>query len=223
VVAVNDRAGLTSTVRRRIAAAGAVGACVIVCMVFVDRPLAVWLDQQFRGGPIYEASLRGLYPLKGLGLIGALLLVGGGVWRIVGGSIPRSIRRLVDALLAAAVALALTLFLKWAIGRSDADPLFLRDHIYAFHPFRRGEGYGAFPSSTLAVSSAFLSGLGITRQRDRLVAGCVLLVLLLAVLITNSHWLADLIGGTFLGVTIGTAMRSRAQSREGMSAPPADA
>jgi hypothetical protein len=65
--------------------------------------------------------------------------------------------------------------------------------------------------------------LGITRQRDRLVAGCVLLVLLLAVLITNSHWLADLIGGTFLGVTIGTAMRSRAQSREGMSAPPADA
>lgn len=194
---------------RLTAAAVAVGACVVACMTFVDRPLALWLDRQFRGTALYAACVRGFQVVDGLGLLGVALLVVGGAWRIAGGNVPWPVRRLVDALLAAALMLALTLFLKWAIGRSQVDPVFLRDHVYAFHPFRGGLDFRAFPSATMAVSSAFLFAWGVTRPRDRVAAGSVLSVLALAILVTNGHWLSDIVAGTFLGASFGAAARSR--------------
>lgn len=194
---------------RLTAAAVAVGACVIACMALLDRPLALWLDHQFGGTALYAACVRGFQVVDGLGLAGVAILVVGGAWRTADAKAPQFVRRLVDALLAAGVMLALTLFLKWAIGRSQVDPAFLRDHVYAFHPFRGGLDFRAFPSATMAVSSAFLFAWGVTRPRDRVAAGWVLSVLALAILVTNGHWLSDIVAGTFLGASFGAAARSR--------------
>jgi membrane-associated phospholipid phosphatase len=64
--------------------------------------------------------------------------------------------------------------------------------------------------------SGFVTGLDLPRSATRIVLAGVVVLLTLALLVTNGHWFSDIIAGTYLGVLIGRSiarlsLRSRTQ------------
>lgn len=200
-------------VRARVVVMSFAGIALFLCLLYADRPLALWLDRRFRGTVIYVVCLRAFYAVEGLGIVGAVLLALGGGWWIIRRKLPRRVVDFLSALLVAALTLGLTELLKWAVGRSQVDPVFLREHVYGVRPFAGRHGYGAFPSATMSVSSAFLAGLGLGGQRSRIIAAVVLSLMVVAMLITNGHWLTDILAGTLLGLSVGAAASRRRLQR----------
>jgi membrane-associated phospholipid phosphatase len=115
----------------------------------------------------------------------------------------RWLDHLVSAGVAAALTLGITLVLKFATGRSQVDPEFLRQHIYTFHILDASAGYGSFPSATMSGVSAFVTGLDLPRSATTIVLAGVVVLITLALLVTNGHWLSDIVAGAYLGVLIG--------------------
>lgn len=175
---------------------------VIICIAFVDRSIATWFDARFHGSASYVAAdamfrvLRRSLPFGGVLLIVAL------VWQRWKAH-ARWLDHLVSAGVAAAVTLGVTLVLKFTTGRSQIDPEFLRQHIYTFHILGASAGYGSFPSATMSGVSAFVTGLDLPRSTTRIVLAGVVVLITLALLVTNGHWLSDIVAGAYLGVLIG--------------------
>lgn len=177
-------------------------ATVIICIAFVDRSIATWFDARFHGSSSYVAAdamfrvLRRSLPFGGVLLIVAL------VWQRWKAH-ARWLDHVVSAGVAAAVTLGVTLVLKFTTGRSQVDPEFLRQHIYTFHILGASAGYGSFPSATMSGVSAFVTGLDLPRSTTRIVMAGVVVLITLALLVTNGHWLSDIVAGAYLGVLIG--------------------
>jgi membrane-associated phospholipid phosphatase len=64
-------------------------------------------------------------------------------------------------------------------------------------------GYGAFPSATTAITAALLGVLWVRSPARRISWIAALVLVGAALAFTNNHWLSDVIGGGFLGWTIG--------------------
>jgi membrane-associated phospholipid phosphatase len=151
--------------------------------------------------------------LDSLLIAGAVLLVLAVVWRRLYGA-PEWLNRLVVGGTGAAVALLGALVLKVAIGRSQVYPPFLQDHIYGFWLFAGSKNFMAFPSATMAVMGAFGAGVGVHRRSQRAAAAVILVTLAVALVVTGSHWLSDIIGGTCFGVVTGEAVARRLRRLE---------
>jgi membrane-associated phospholipid phosphatase len=83
-------------------------------------------------------------------------------------------------------------------------PSFIRDHDYAFHWFHGGRGYESFLSGHMAATAAVLSVLWLAYPRWRplyAVAGCLVAAVLI---LSNFHFLSDVIAGALLGALIGS-------------------
>jgi len=109
----------------------------------------------------------------------------------------------------AALSLAATVVLKFMIGRSQVYPPFLRDGIYTFLLVHGRPDYGAFPSATMAGASALIIGLHLRTAAERVTLVVVTSLLTAALLVTNGHWMSDIIGGVCLGLVIGRAVARR--------------
>lgn len=190
----------------------AVSAAVTLCILLVDRPIALWLER-FYGTTAYAIGAFILWPLDGLFVAAAVILVVAVVWRRLY-SEPAWVNRLVVGLSGAAVALLGALVLKVAIGRSQVYPSFLQNHIYRFRPFAGSENFMAFPSATMAGVSAFVAAIRVQGRSQRAAAAVILITLAVALVVTGSHWLSDVIGGTYFGAVIGAAVTRRLRGRE---------
>ena len=177
-------------------------ATVIICIAFVDRRIATWFDARFHGSSSYAAADAMFSVLHGFLPFGGVFLVVTLVWQRWKAH-ARWLDRLVSAGVAAAVTLGVTLVLKFTTGRSQVDPEFLRHHIYTFHILGASAGYGSFPSATMSGVSAFVTGLDLPRSTTTIVLAGVVVLITLALLVTNGHWLSDIVAGTYLGVLIG--------------------
>ena len=137
-----------------------------------------------------------LSPLRGW-------LLAAGILALFGRSPAAWTRIPVLAAWSVAWALPAAVALKHAIGRSWAE-LYAARGVYGFHPLHGGSGYEAFPSGTTTVAGAVLAVLWIRVPRLR--AACVLLLAAIsgALVATNSHWVSDVVAGSFLGAAIGT-------------------
>ena len=190
----------------------AVSVTVVLCVLFVDRPLALWVNERVHGSTAFVVGATILRPLNGLGTAGAVLLGLALVWRRRFVALPW-MNRSVVAGICAVVALAGALVLKLAIGRSQLYPLFLLNHIYEVRPFAGSENFTAFPSATMAGLSAFVAGVGGTRGFQRAASAAILVIVAVALVVTSSHWLSDIIGGTYLGVAGGAEVAMRLRRR----------
>jgi membrane-associated phospholipid phosphatase len=175
---------------------------VALCIACFDRPAAgyfhdhlplsawVWID-------------RCLAPLK-LAIPTALVsLIGCWMWTRSGRTLPRWTRMLLLCCWAAVWATLATIVLKYALGRGSPDPLFLREGLYGFRPLKGGSNWHSFPSGTAAISTAILSVLWIFLPRWRAIVLAIGALLCAAVVVTNYHWVGDVIAGVFLGALIG--------------------
>ena len=184
----------------------ALALCVVavgLCIGFVDRPLAEWLDAHVRHTEFWAALHLALYPFLLVVLAALFFLIGCGVSMISGRSLRPWTAIPILCSWATMWAVASEIILKRIFGRGWTDPTFVREHLYGFH-FLHGETHwDAFPSGTATVSFAILSVLWILRPRWRVAGTATVVLLSVAVVIGNYHWLSDVIAGGFLGVTIG--------------------
>jgi hypothetical protein len=192
-----------------------VSAAVALCALLIDRPLALWIDAQFRGTTAVTVSAFILRPLDSLLFFGMLLLVIATVWR-QRGSPPALVCRFVAGGAGAAVALLGALILKVALGRSQVFPPFLQDHIYGLRPFAATESFMAFPSATMAGVGAFIGGLDGARRHQRAAGAAILTTLAVALVVTSSHWLSDIIAGTYFGLFTGAGVARRLHRDKGL-------
>jgi membrane-associated phospholipid phosphatase len=198
--------------RGRLVVLAAVSAAVALCVLLVDRPLALWLDARFYGTTAFAIGAFILRPLDGLLIAGTVLLVVAVVWRRLY-SAPEWVNRLVVGGAGAAAALLGALVLKVAIGRSQVYPPFLQNHIFGFRLFAGSKNFMAFPSATMAGVGAFVVAVGVHRRSQRAAAAVIVITLAVALVVTGSHWLSDIIGGTYFGVVSGAAVARRLRRR----------
>jgi membrane-associated phospholipid phosphatase len=184
----------------------ALALCVVavgLCIAYVDRPLAQWLDAHVRHTEFWTALNLALYPALLVVVAALFFLLGCGVSLISGHPLPPWTAIPSRCSWSTMWAVASEIILKRIFGRGWADPVFVRDHLYGFH-FLHGETHwDAFPSGTATVSFAILAVLWIRKPRWRTAGTAIVVLLSAAVVIGNYHWLSDVIAGAFLGVTIG--------------------
>jgi membrane-associated phospholipid phosphatase len=186
----------------------ALALCVLavpVCMAYVDRPVADFLEAHFRHTEFWVWLNRALQPL-GIVVLGAFFfLFGCGVWTISGRKLPPWTEMPLLFSWSVIWAVATEFIFKRIFGRAWPDPSYVRDHHYGFHWLHGTTHWDSFPSGTAAVSTAIVSMLWIVRPRWRAAGLLVLVLLSIAIVVGNYHWVSDVIAGAFLGVTIGWA------------------
>ena len=178
-------------------------AAVGLCMAYVDRPLALFLDRTVRHTQFWIWLVIALRPIALVAVSAMLFLLGGGLW-LVSGRQTGSWTPL-PLLLSWSVMLAIAteIILKRIFGRSWPDPTFVRDHIYGFH-FLHGQTYwDSFPSGTAMACMALVSALWSSKPRWRVPGLLISALLVGGVVIGNFHWLSDVVAGAFLGATVG--------------------
>jgi membrane-associated phospholipid phosphatase len=180
--------------------------CVAVVLVFViwlDRPVADRVNAMMRQTPLFDWTARVLGSLYVVLAMAGLMLL----WRGV-----QYLRRRPPAAWAllplccswsVAGALSAVMALKFLIGRSQVYPPWIERREYGFFPLHGVHGYGAFPSATMAVAAAMLAVIWIQVPRRRALSGLLFVLVAGAIIMTNGHWVSDVIGGGFLGAFSG--------------------
>jgi len=106
--------------------------------------------------------------------------------------------------LLAGSAVPLAYFLKWLFkyffGRTNTRSWLADQMSDGFHWFHGGENYSSFPSGHMTVFTAFFSAAWILYPRYRPISIGGLLLLAVALIVTDYHFLSDVIAGTYLGL-----------------------
>jgi membrane-associated phospholipid phosphatase len=179
---------------------------VVVCYLWIDRPVALlahdahWLNflikLQYRA-PLIMAPLAGL----------ALLVLA------VRALMNRPLTRPYVVILLCAVSFfiveGLKTYLKSAFGRTWPESWmgphisFIRDGTYGFYPFHGGPAYTAFPSGHIAAVCAVVFVLWACYPKFRPLYVPFVLVTAIALVVSNLHFVSDVIAGAFLGTSVG--------------------
>jgi membrane-associated phospholipid phosphatase len=172
-------------------------------MAYVDRPVADYVQTHLRQTALFAGTARALGSLPVVVVLVLVFLLGAGCWALDGRALGSWTQTPLLCSWSAVWSLSVTIVLKHIFGRSSPDPLYVVRRVYGFHWLHGGPGYEAFPSGTAAITAAILSVVWIRVPRLR--AFCVLLFAFvsLALILTNGHWVADVLGGGFLGASIG--------------------
>jgi membrane-associated phospholipid phosphatase len=175
---------------------------VVFCYMFVDAPVAFWVQANFtRDGRWIQPETDIVpYLIKGAPfVIGALL-----IWRW-----RHAWQHWQLAIVAAMInLLAMSLVkmgLKWVFGRPwpgtwiDNNPSLIRDGIYDFQWFHGGEIFGSFPSGHTTAAAAIASILWIAYPKLRWLAVLAVITMVVALVGNNYHFVGDCVAGAFLG------------------------
>ena len=177
---------------------------VVMCMVYINRPLADFVQNHLRQRSLQtwmEGSLR-LAPVALLMALRLLFAAGYSAWH--GRALGSWARTPLLCAWSAVWALSAVVVLKRIFGRSCVNPNYLLGHYYGFQPFHGVGSYESFPSGAAAVATAILSVAWLRCPRLRSVWALLLTLLALALVVTQSHWISDIIGGVFLGALTGS-------------------
>lgn len=176
---------------------------VAVCIVYVDRPIADFVEVHVRHSEFCNWLMFAIRPLDLVVLSALLFLFGCGLWAMSG----RELRSWTETPLlcswSAMWAVAADIIFKHIFGRGWPDPTYIHDHLYGFHLLRGSPHWDSFPSGTAAISVAIVSVLWIRNPRWRIPGMLIVFLVSGAVVMANYHWLSDVIAGSFLGATIG--------------------
>jgi membrane-associated phospholipid phosphatase len=184
-------------------ASGATTVAVVVCIAYVDRPIALFFDAHLRHTAAWVWLSRALAPLDLVVITALLFLLGCGA-RVLSGHLLRPWTR--TPLLCSWAGIWATtadIIFKHIFGRAGPDPAYIQNRIYEFRLLHGGPHWDSFPSGTAAISAAIASVVWIEMPRWRATSAVIVFLLCVAVVITNYHWVADVIAGAFLGTSIG--------------------
>ncbi len=176
---------------------------VILCMTYIDRPIADFVQEHLHQRGL-QTCMDGFLHLAPIALLLALLLLFvAGYVALHGRALGAWARSPLLCSWSAVWALSVAVVLKRIFGRSCVYPNYILGHSYGFQPFHGVGSYESFPSGTTAVTAAILSVVWFRCPHLRGVCASLLVLVVLALLLTLSHWVSDIIGGGFLGVLVG--------------------
>ncbi len=92
--------------------------------------------------------------------------------------------------------------LQYLFGRSDTYAWIFDHALPRFYWFRADPGYGCFPSGHMTVFTALLMTCWHNYPRYRSILLGLLLLLAMALIVTDYHFLSDVIAGAYLGAAI---------------------
>ena len=174
----------------------------IVCVLWVDRPLADLLKQTIHGLPedffklVTNLGRAELYMVPS-GLIAAVSLFWGQK------TLNRPAAYVFLSMLAAG---AVELLTKFVVGR-PRPKLWLEQGIFTLHPFSHGWEINSFPSGHSQAAWTAMVALGIVFPRYRWVfIGIATLVAISRVMLTV-HWASDALAGAWLGFAVAMLLR----------------
>ena len=189
------------------------GASLVLCTLFVlaamlwlDRPIALFMHEHFGG----VASLAWLGSIPNpFPILAALVFLGFGAMALSG----RRPGEFTDVMLRAAfslvAAVTINTQLKALVGRTwpetwfHGNPSFIRDGVYAFFPYHGGLAFQAFPSGHMTSICAVIAVLWVRWPRGRW-CYALAVALVAAILIgADMHWLSDVIAGAYVGTGTG--------------------
>jgi membrane-associated phospholipid phosphatase len=190
--------------RNWLIAAAATVILTLVCVAYLDRPLAQFFDLHLRHTPVWNGLYAALFPLGLVPVAAMLCLFACGTWLLSGRSLPDWARTPLLCSWATMWAIAVEIILKRIFGRGWPDPTYVQDHLYGFHLLQGAhEHWNSFPSGTALVSCAIAAVLWHAKPSWRIPVVVLVVVLCAAIVVTNLHWLGDMLPGIFLGVSIG--------------------
>lgn len=109
------------------------------------------------------------------------------------------------------VAEAIKNALKLAFGRTwpetwiNHNPSFIDNGVYGFFPFHGGPGWGSFPSGHMTIVAAAMGVLWLLWPRWRGICLLPVVATAIGLFAMDYHFVADLIGGGFLGFAVAAA------------------
>jgi membrane-associated phospholipid phosphatase len=174
-----------------------------VCIAYVDRPAAEFFDAHLRPTTAWVWMARALAPLDLTVAIALLFVLACVIWTRSGRLLPLWARKPLLCSWAAVGAAVATFVFKRIFGRARPDPEFVQNHLYGFRLLHSAPHWHSFPSGTAMISVAIVSVLWILQPRWRAPGALIAALLSVAVVLTNYHWVGDVIAGTFLGAFIG--------------------
>ena len=186
----------------------------VVCIAWLDRPAAEFFNRHFPQADWRLWIDRLVAPFEAGVLAALAFLLACGAWVISGRRLASWTRMLMLCSWAAMWATAADIILKHVFGRGWVDPTFLGDNLYGFHFLNGSLHWDCFPSGTASISSAVATVLWIVMPRSRWWGVLIVSLLCVGVLITNYHWVGDVVAGVFLGASIGW-MTVRLRADEG--------
>ena len=190
--------------RRWQLATGICSATTLLSITYVDRPVADFLNTHIRSTSLWVYLGDLLAPFSLVAVSGLLaLLVSGGVL-LSGRSLPGWSTTPIICSWSIVWALAAQIIFKDIFGRASTAT-YVQSHLYEFRYFHASSGWNSFPSGTATIAAAIAAVLWGTMPSTRLYGVLSVATIAVLLVLTNGHWVSDVICGIALGAYIGNA------------------
>jgi membrane-associated phospholipid phosphatase len=191
-----------SIFRWKVASAACV-ATTLLSISYLDRPIADFFSANIRPTAAWDYLTYLLAPCS-LIVVAALVILLGSGWLLLSGRVLPA-WSCIPLLCSWSTmwALAAQNILKDIFGRSSTEPTYSQSHMYQFRYFHATAGWNSFPSGTAMVMTALAAVLWSTVPASRLFVVMAVSIVMALLIVTNGHWMSDLIAGGGLGVYIG--------------------
>ncbi len=182
---------------------------VVVCVVYVDEPVALYVHQTFTNPLPFQ--IMAAPSLLALPLALVFLIVAAFNHAAGKPALPHH-GLLLRLSLATLVATTAKDELKWLFGRSWPRAL-IDDNIYGFSPFTVSPLYGSLPSGNTAYISAPLLMLAILKPKYATVCLVIIALVMVGLIGGGYHYPGDTIAGLFTGFAAAAGVRVMMRGR----------
>ncbi len=175
---------------------------VTLCVLFLDIPLASWIDKHLmakapfvKRANIPDLLLTTVVILTSLSTVIYIYLA----------SLKIHNRLKLFCLLTGIVlplSMMIKAFLKWLFGKTESRNWLCNQTSYEFHWFAGSDGFAGFPSGHMLVLTPLFMALWHFYPRYRPLYGMGWLCLGAALIVTEYHFLSDVIAGAYVGTVV---------------------
>lgn len=180
---------------------------VALCYRYVDVPVAAFFERLLRWNAQWRHYTAHLPDLLTTFVIVATALSWGAypVARARGRARDADLLRLIGTCLP--VSFGAKAFLKFVFSRTNTRAWLAGYSDQGFHWFHGGALYASFPSGHMTVFAAFFTALWLYYGRLRALYLAMLVVLAVALIATDYHFVSDVVAGAYAGVAVTLAVR----------------
>ena len=176
---------------------------VFLGIMFLDGGIALWVMELLKLSPVVYRTTATIPDLL-------LLLVGSGtaaMWTVYCYLVTRGVENSQTRFLKLAatvlpISYLLKSFLQFAFGRINTRSWLLVSGPIDFRLFHGSGDRGGFPSGHMTVFTAFFAAVWCCYPRYRTLSASLLLILGVALIVTDYHFLSDVIAGAYTGLLL---------------------
>jgi membrane-associated phospholipid phosphatase len=189
---------------------------VIASYLWLDQPIAFFVHRNITDKTIFVWLQR--LPVAFF-LLSSFILAWCGLWTLM----DRPFSRAQSIGLACSISFIatnlITSQLKYALGRTWPDtwiennPPLIQNGVFGFNPFHGGPGFASFPSGHVAAVCAAITVLWWSYRRLRPIYLVFVVAVAIGLIGANYHFLSDILGGIFVGTSVGYITREIARGK----------